>query len=72
MMIELSDAQWRSIDEELFAHLIIPALKRLRETASCSLQEALQSLPERYGFLRRTCPERFTVRHEDYWQGFVS
>ncbi|MFF9016358.1 hypothetical protein ACF09C_25735 [Streptomyces sp. NPDC014870] len=44
----------------------------IREALDCTLHEAIDIFAQRYEELRRDRPDYFTLRREDYGQGFYS
>jgi hypothetical protein len=50
---------WQPIDELIMQRRNIVAIKAIRETDACSLQQAIDLFAERAEFLRRTRPSEF-------------
>jgi hypothetical protein len=69
---ELTEENWREIDELIFASRKVLAIKTIHEATKCSLGEALKAMCARYDRLRETSPERFDLDHDAYWDGFES
>jgi hypothetical protein len=61
-----------AIDEHILNHRLIPALKALREEFGFLIPEAIDAFNKRYGQLRETRPQEFTVSREDYGRNFYS
>ncbi|WP_411071253.1 hypothetical protein [Streptomyces sp. cmx-4-25] len=59
-----------SLDRDILEQRIIPALMTIREALDCTLHEAIDIFAQRYEELRRDRPDGFTLRREDYGQGF--
>jgi hypothetical protein len=70
--MEITNDQWRSIDEAIFANLKLSAIQQIRAACGCSLGDAIEMLFKRYAELRTTSPNRFSCSEEDYWAGFYS
>jgi hypothetical protein len=61
MGLELSDEQWKSIDEFIFRGWTINAVKAIREAAGVGIREAVDLAEERRRTLLARTPERFVV-----------
>jgi hypothetical protein len=61
-----------SLDRDILEQRIISALMTIREALDCTLHEAIDIFAQRYEELRRDRPDDFTLRREDYGQGFYS
>lgn len=61
MGLELSDEQWKSIDESIFRGWTINAVKAIREARGVGIREAVDVADERRRSLLARTPERFVV-----------
>ncbi|MER5206648.1 hypothetical protein [Streptomyces sp. NPDC002825] len=61
-----------AVDRDILEQRIISALMAIREASGCTLHEAIDIFAQRYEKLRRDRPDDFTLRREDYGQGFYS
>ena len=61
-----------SFDRLIFENQKMQYLQRLRQETGCTFRDALEQLYSRYETLREQAPEKFSVSHEDYWDGFYS
>ena len=52
MAFELSDEQWKPIDEDILQNHIIRAIKAIKEAAGVGLREAGDIFHDRYDMLR--------------------
>ena len=58
---QLTDEQWRSIEDALFAGRKIEAIKHYRDFTNCDLKEAKESVEAYEKQLRQTMPDKFTA-----------
>jgi hypothetical protein len=59
MMNKLTDSQWHSIDELLFADLRIEAIQAYRENTRLGIHQSMDATEERKQYLMAKFPERF-------------
>jgi hypothetical protein len=72
-MRDLTEEQWRAVDEALLDNKPLIAVKLVRQQiAGLGLHQAGDVMRSRYEFLRRTSPQRFNVTDEEYWSGWYS
>jgi hypothetical protein len=69
---QLTDQQWRLIDELLFDENPLMAVKRIREITGMSLHDSGALMHDRYKKLRQSFPEKFRKTDEEYWAGWYS
>jgi len=69
---ELTEAQWEQVDANIFANHKFPVFIFIRSKTGCGLHDSLRAFISRYDILRERSPEKFTMSHEDYWEGFDS
>jgi hypothetical protein len=72
MAMELSDEQWKPIDEWILRRWIIDALKAIKAASGVGIAAALDVFHERYKMLRESRPGEFACEHEEYWKDFYS
>ncbi len=70
--IELSDEQWKPIDEEILQNRKINAIKAIKEAAGVGLREAGDIFYDRYAILRASRSGDFVCDPDEYWKGFYS
>jgi hypothetical protein len=61
MSLELSDEQWKSIDESIFRGWTINAVKAIREATGVGIREAVDMAEARRRSLLERTPERFVA-----------
>lgn len=62
----------REIDDMIFRREILSVIQCYCRKLPIGLKEAMDVYQWRFDFLVRTCPEKFEVRIEGYWNGFYS
>jgi hypothetical protein len=72
MAIELTDEQWKPIDEWILRGWIINAIEAIREAAGVGLREAGDIFHDRYDLLRVSRPGEFLCDHDEYFKEFYS
>jgi hypothetical protein len=72
MAVELTDEQWKPIDDWILRGWIINAIKAIKEAAGVGLREAGDIFHDRYDKLRESRPGEFACDHDEYWKGFYS
>ena len=66
------DELQEEFDRLILENRKIQYLQLLRQETGCTLKDALEQLYSRYESLREQSPEKFSVSHKDYWDGFYS
>lgn len=72
MNVELTDEQWKPIDEDILQKRIIRAMKAIKEAAGVGLREAGDIFHDRYEMLRASRSGEFICDPDEYWKGFYS
>jgi hypothetical protein len=72
MDVELSDEQWKPIDEHILQNRIINGIKAIKEATGAGLREAGDIFHDRYDMLRASRSGDFVCDHDEYWNGFYS
>jgi hypothetical protein len=72
MAIEVSDEQWKPIDEEILQKRIISAIKAIKEAAGVGLRQAGDIFHDRYDMLRASRSGEFVCGPDEYWKEFYS
>lgn len=70
--MELSDEQWKPIDEWILRGWIINALKAIKASFGVGIAAVLDIYHERYNMLRVSRPGEFACEHGEYWKDFYS
>jgi hypothetical protein len=72
MAIDLTDEQWKPIDDLILRGWIINGLKAIRAASGVGVHAAMDIYHERYNLLRETRPAEFNCEHEEYWKDCYS
>ena len=62
---------WEIVDPWIFRNHKQPAMQELQKHVG-DLRNVLYVFCARYDFLRETDPSKFTMSHDNYWEGFSS
>jgi hypothetical protein len=63
---------WPVIDDLILERKILPAIQAIRTALQCELRVAIDLFYERYGRLRQTRSDEFTVTPEEYGDGLYT
>ena len=69
---DLTDEQWATIDEALFANKKLSVVMQLRTLTGLDLHDAVEMMYARYEKLRAEHPAQFCCGHDEYWEHFYS